>query len=52
MAKSPDFVSRYDLRVQLVHDVIAEHSKVNKKTAFDLAVRVVGALDREPARVR
>lgn len=46
------FVSRYEVRVDLVRDALREHSKLDEKTARDLAVHVVHALDHLPESVR
>lgn len=45
-------VSRYDQRVKLVHDVVTTHTKLDDKTASELAVLVLHAIDSIPEKVR
>jgi Family of unknown function (DUF6307) len=42
----------YDLRVQLVEDVITKHSKIGDKAAGELAVQILFALNSIPEKVR
>ncbi len=49
---APAYVSMYERRIKLVQDTLTEHSKLNAKSARDLAVQVLGALDHIPERVR
>ncbi len=42
----------YDLRVQLVGDVIKKHSKIGDKAAGELAVQILLALNSIPEKVR
>ena len=46
------YVSRYDIRLQLVQKALREHSDIDKKTSADLAVHVLRALDHIPEVVR
>ncbi|MDX3659712.1 DUF6307 family protein [Streptomyces sp. ID05-26A] len=46
------FTSAYDRRLKLVEDVLSGHSKLGGKSARDLAVHVLRALDHIPERVR
>jgi hypothetical protein len=49
MTTSTAYVSRYELRVQLVQKVLKEHSKLDDKASLDLAAHVVDALNHIPA---
>jgi hypothetical protein len=42
----------YDLRVDLVKDIIKTHSKIGDKAAGELAVQVLFALNSIPEKVR
>jgi len=42
----------YDLRVQLVEDVITKHSKIDDKAAGELAVQILFALNSIPEKIR
>lgn len=42
----------YDLRVQLVADIIKKHSKIGDKAAGELAVQILLALNSIPEKVR
>lgn len=42
------FVSRYEQRVMLVADVLRKNSTLDEKTAHELAVHVVYAIDHIP----
>jgi hypothetical protein len=46
------YTSLYDQRVQLVADALERHSKLDEKTAAELAVHVVHAIDHIPEKVR
>lgn len=46
------FVSRYDQRVKLVHDIVAAHTKLDSKAASEIAVLVLHAIDSIPEKVR
>lgn len=52
MASPTTFRSPYDLRVELVKDTIATHSKVGDKAASELAVHVLHALNSIPEKMR
>jgi hypothetical protein len=52
MSTVTTFVSRYDQRVKLVHDVVTAHTKLDDKTASKLAVLVLHAIDSIPEKVR
>jgi hypothetical protein len=45
---STTFVSRYEQRVMLVADVLRKNSTLDEKTAHELAVHVVYAIDHIP----
>jgi hypothetical protein len=49
---SPQFVSRYDARVDLVRKTIQELTQLDDKTAQDVAVRIVHVVDHVPESVR
>lgn len=46
------YVSLYDQRVALVARALTQNSKIDEKTAADLAVHVLHAIDRIPEKVR
>jgi hypothetical protein len=46
------YTSLYDQRVQLVADALERHSRLDEKTAAELAVHVVHAIDHIPEKVR
>jgi len=46
------YVSLHDLRIKLVQKAMQDHSKLDDKTAFDLAVHVVYVLDHIPEKSR
>jgi len=48
----PTYLSTYERRVKLVQDTLMEDSKLSAKSARNLAVRVLSALDHLPERVR
>ena len=52
MISNVTFISRYDLRVKLLQDTVQEHTKLDDKAAFDLAVHLLDALDKIPEQVR
>lgn len=52
MAADVKFTSQYDLRVKLVQDTLKEHSTLDNVAAFDLAIHVLGALDKTPEYIR
>ncbi|MET7995834.1 DUF6307 family protein [Amycolatopsis sp. NPDC005232] len=45
-------VSRYDLRVKLVRDVLKENTKLDEKACQALAVQLLHAMDANPERMR
>lgn len=49
---SPQYVSRYDARVDLVRKTIQELTQLDDKTAQDVAVRIVHVVDHVPESVR
>lgn len=49
---APTHMSMYERRIKLVQDVLTEDSKLSNENARDLAVRVLGVLDRIPENVR
>jgi len=52
MTATTVYVSRYDQRVRLVADVIAENSKLGDKAAVEMAKHVLNALDLVPEKIR
>jgi Family of unknown function (DUF6307) len=52
MTGNGKYVSMYDLRVKMVQKALREHSTLDAKTSFDLAVHVLDALDHIPERAR
>jgi hypothetical protein len=46
------FVSRYEQRVTFVQDVVRKNTKLDDKTARELAVKVVYAIDHIPEPTR
>ncbi|HEV7853039.1 MAG TPA: DUF6307 family protein [Mycobacterium sp.] len=42
----------YDLRVQLVEDIIKRHSKIGNEAAGELAVQILLALNSIPEKIR
>ncbi|MCU1641285.1 MAG: hypothetical protein JWN03_1560 [Nocardia sp.] len=44
--------SPYEIRVERVRDTVRKHSALDDKTATDLAVQVLHALDTIPEKVR
>ena len=52
MTSNGTYVSLYDLRVQLVQKALRDHSDLDEKTSFDLAVHVLYALDHIPEKAR
>lgn len=52
MTDNGKYVSLYDLRVQLVQKALTDHSTLDDKASFDLAVHVLDALDHIPEKAR
>jgi hypothetical protein len=52
MSTAVKYVSRYDQRVNLVKDTLKEHSKLGEKASFELAERILDALNHIPEKVR
>jgi hypothetical protein len=52
MTTEAAFVSRYDLRVKAVRDVLKENTKLSDNACEALAVRLLNTLDTTPERVR
>ncbi|MEU0794080.1 DUF6307 family protein [Amycolatopsis sp. NPDC005961] len=52
MTTDTAFVSRYDLRVKLVQDVLKENTKLSDDSCQELAVRLLHTIDNTPERVR
>jgi hypothetical protein len=46
------YASRYEQRVALVAHALTQNSQLDDKTAADLAVHVLHAIDRIPEKVR
>lgn len=47
-----NYISMYDLRVRLVQKALKAHSTLDEKTAHELAVHVLDALDHIPEKAR
>ena len=52
MATPTTFRTPYDLRLELVKDIITTHSKLGDKAASELAVHVLHALKSIPEKGR
>lgn len=52
MSSTTPFVSAYDRRVQMIVDVIEEHTRLDKSEAHDLATRILSVIDHIPERIR
>lgn len=52
MTDNATYASRYDRRVELVQKALKDHSTLDDKTSFDLAVHVLDALDHIPEKAR
>ena len=52
MTSSATFRTPYDVRLELVKDTITAHSKVRDKTASELAVHILRALNSIPEKMR
>lgn len=52
MTSTGTYISIYEQRVNLVANALIEHSKLDRKTAVELARHVLQAIDRIPERVR
>lgn len=52
MASPTTFRTPYEKRVELVQGIIISHSKVGEKSAGELAVQVLHALDSIPEKIR
>jgi hypothetical protein len=52
MTSPTTFRTPYDLRVELVRDIITTHSKLGDKAASQLAVDVLHALNSIPEKMR
>jgi hypothetical protein len=52
MTTDSTVVTRYDLRLNLVRDVVKAHSKLSEQAASELAARMLHALDTVPELVR
>jgi hypothetical protein len=52
MTGNGKYVSLYDLRVTMVQKALQDHSTLDDKTSFDLAVHVLDRLDHIPEKVR
>jgi hypothetical protein len=46
------YIPLYERRVKLVADALAGHSELSEKTAMEVAVHVLHALDHIPEEVR
>ena len=52
MTTTGTYISIYEQRVNLVANALMEHSKLNRKTAAELAKHVLRAIDHIPEKVR
>ena len=52
MTTNVAFVSRYDLRVKLVRDVLKENTKLSDNACQELAVQLLHTMDTVPERTR
>ena len=52
MTNNGKYISLYDLRVSMVQKALQDHSDLDDKTSFDLAVHVLEALDHIPEKAR
>src|SRR6266498_1548177 len=52
MTNNGKYISLYDLRVKMVQKALQDHSNLDDKTSFDLAVHVLEALDHIPEKAR
>jgi hypothetical protein len=52
MTTAVKYVSGYDQRVNLIKDVLNNHSKLSEKASLELAERILNALNHIPAKVR
>jgi hypothetical protein len=52
MTTNGTYVSLYNLRVTLVQKALQNHSDLDDKVSFDLAVHVLDALDHIPEKAR
>ncbi|HET9140382.1 DUF6307 family protein [Actinophytocola sp.] len=52
MSTNGKYVSLYDLRVKMVQKALQDHSTLDDKSSFDLAVHVLDALDHIPEKSR
>ena len=52
MTGNGTYVSLYDLRVKMVQKALQDHSRLDDKTSFDLAVHVLDSLDHIPEQAR
>ncbi|WP_329045795.1 DUF6307 family protein [Amycolatopsis sp. NBC_01488] len=52
MTTDATFVSRYDLRVKLVQDVLKENTKLSATACQALAVQLLHTMDTVPERTR
>jgi hypothetical protein len=47
-----EYMSPYDVRVQLVKDTVRKHSKLGDKASFELAEHILDVLNHIPEKVR
>lgn len=52
MTSNGTYVSLYDLRVKMVQKALQDHSDLDDKISFFLAVHVLDALDHIPEKTR
>ena len=52
MTTAAKYVSAYDQRVNLIKDILSNHSKLSDKSSFELAERILNALNHIPEKVR
>lgn len=46
------FVSRYELRIKLARDVVEKHTSLDEKSANELAIALLHAIDTVPEKTR
>lgn len=52
MTANTAYVSRYDLRVKVVRDVLKENTKLSGDACQELAVKLLHTMDNTPERMR
>lgn len=52
MTTAVKYVSAYNQRLNLIKDILSNHSKLNEKVSLELAERILDALNHIPEKVR